>query len=213
MTPAPLPQPRHRWYAAVYDSILSRGSEKKLAPIRKEVAGGAAGRVLEVGCGTGANFAFYDWSKVESLVATEPDPFMISRAYAKLALLDDATRARVSLQQAPAEALPFEDSSFDCIVATLVYCTVSDLARSLAEAHRVLRPGGTLRLAEHVASTGFEAGVQGLIQPVYGWLAAGCHLNRHTEDAVRAAGFTLDVTQLTRLGPLYPTVIGVATKP
>ncbi|HLF08753.1 MAG TPA: class I SAM-dependent methyltransferase [Dehalococcoidia bacterium] len=212
MTSAPPPAPRHRWYAAVYDAVISKGGEKKLAPIRAQVAGGASGQVLEVGCGTGANFAFYDWPKVDALVATEPDPFMLARAEAKLRALEPAVRSKVRLLEAPAEALPFEDASFDCLVATLVYCTVSDLNRSLAEAHRVLKPGGTLRLAEHVASTGFEASVQRVIQPVYGWFAAGCSLNRHTEDALRSAGFKLDVTQRTSLGPLYPAFVGVATK-
>jgi ubiquinone/menaquinone biosynthesis C-methylase UbiE len=213
MSSQDLPQPRHRWYAAVYDPILSKGGRRKLEPLRAEVAGGASGRVLEVGCGTGANFPFYDWAKVESLEATEPDPHMLSRAYPKLADFDDATRAKVTIRQAPAEALPFADAGFDCVVATLVYCTVKDLDQALKEALRVLKPGGTLRLLEHVASTGFEAVVQRAIQPVYGWTAAGCDLNRHTEDAVRAAGFKLEVPQRTRLGPLYPAFVGIATKP
>jgi ubiquinone/menaquinone biosynthesis C-methylase UbiE len=121
-------------------------------------------------------------------------------------------RAKVTLREVPAESLPFEDARFDCVVATLVFCTVADLDRSLAEAYRVLKPGGTMRLAEHVGSAGFEARVQRLVQPVYGWLAAGCQLNRHTEDAVRAAGFELEVEDRTTLGPLYPTFVGVATK-
>jgi ubiquinone/menaquinone biosynthesis C-methylase UbiE len=211
MSTQSIPEPRHRWFAAVYDTI-SKADEKKMARIRTAVAGGAAGRVLEVGCGTGANLAFYDWSKVDSLVATEPDPFMLKRAYAKLEPLDDATRAKVSLQRAPAEALPFDDASFDCVVATLVFCTVGNLALALSEARRVLKPGGTLRLAEHVASTGFVAQVQRFIQPFYGWTSGGCHLSRNTEDAVRAAGFTLEVTERDSLGPLWPLFIGVATR-
>jgi len=213
VNPAPRPQPRHRWYAAIYDPLISKSGEKKLAPIRRFVAGGASGRVLELGCGTGANLAFYDWQKVEALVATDPDPFMLQRAEAKVAALDPAVRAKVTLREVPAESLPFEDASFDCIVATLVFCTVADLDRSLAEAYRVLEPGGSLRLAEHVASAGFEARVQRLVQPIYGWIAADCHLNRHTEDAVRAAGFDLEVKDRTSLGPLYPSFVGVATKP
>jgi SAM-dependent methyltransferase len=213
MSSAALPRPRHRWYAAIYDPLISKSGEKKLAPIRRFVAGGASGRVLELGCGTGANLAFYDWPKIEALVATEPDPFMLQRAEAKLAALDPAVSAKVTLREVPAEALPFEEASFDCIVATLVFCTVADPARSLAEAYRVLKPGGTMRLAEHVASSGFEARVQRLVQPVYGWVAAGCQLDRHTEDAVRAAGFELVVEDRSSLGPLIPTFVGAATKP
>lgn len=215
MTWAPLPQPRHRWYAAVYDPLLAASGAKYMEPLRASVVGGASGRVLELGCGTGANFAHYDWSKVDSLVATEPDPFMLRRAQTKLGsvAIEPAIRAKVSLLPSPAESLPFDAAAFDCIVSTLVFCSVSDLPRSVAEVYRVLAPGGSLRFVEHVASTGFEAKVQRVIQPIYGWTAAECQLNRHTEDALRTAGFEVQVDSRPRLGPLFPCALGVATKP
>jgi SAM-dependent methyltransferase len=215
MTSAPLPQPRHRWYAALYDPMLARMGEKHMGPLRTAVVGGAAGKVLELGSGTGANFAFYDWAKVESLIATEPDPFMLQRASAKIGSVatDPTVRAKVSVMPAPAESLPFDDASFDCIVSTLVFCTVGDPARSISEAYRVLKPGGTFRFIEHIASTGFEATLQRDIQPVYGWTAAGCNLNRYTEDTLRSAGFEVRVASRPRLGPLFPCALGVATKP
>src|SRR5919198_6317975 len=101
----------HRWYAATYD-YLSRWAERGLLrQVRPLVVGHARGRVLEIGVGTGASFPYY--REVHTLVATDPDPFMLRRA---------ARRARdlglsVQLQQAQAESLPFADGSFDAVVS------------------------------------------------------------------------------------------------
>ena len=174
---------------------------------------GGSGRVIEIGCGTGHNLLHYSWGKVDSLEVTEPDPFMLRRAAARAATLDPAARTKVTLNEAPAEVLPFPDASFDTAVATLVLCTVSDLDRALAEIRRVLRPGGQLRIVEHVKAGGTTARVQRIVQPVYGWVAAGCQLSRETESAVARQGFDLEVTQRTTMGgPLWPTFAGVATK-
>ena len=204
-------RPRHRWFAAVYDR-MARMDEKKARPIREFVAGGATGAVLEIGCGTGLNLDFYDWSKVERLEATEPDVFMLRRAEARAAKLPEDVRARVRLQEAPAESLPFDAVSFDTVVSSLVFCTVSDPAASLEEVGRVLKPGGELRLFEHVQAEGKTATVQRFIQPLYGWMSGGCQLSRQTESAVRQAGFDLEITQRTALGPLWPAFVGVARK-
>lgn len=206
------PRPRHRWFAAAYD-LLARADARKTDPLRDMLAGSAAGRVVEIGCGTGLNFAHFDWPKIKRLDATEPDAFMLKRAEEKADALPPAVRAKVSLHEAPAEALPFPDGSMDDAVATLVFCTVTDPARALAEAWRVLRPGGRLFLLEHVAGDGMTWKVQRTVQPVYGWFAAGCHLTRDTESAVREAGFDLEVTRRLQLGPLVPGFAGIATKP
>ena len=204
-------EPHHRWFAALYD-ILAKMDEKKARPIREFVAGSAAGRVLEVGCGTGLNLEHYDWRNAVSLDATEPDVFMLRRAEARATKLPTSVRSRVQLQEAPAEALPFDNEHFDTVVATLVFCTVSDSAQALAEVRRVLKPAGELRLFEHVQAAGRTAKVQRLVQPMYGWMAAGCRLSRDTESAVRAAGFELEVKDRMELGPLWPAFVGVARK-
>jgi SAM-dependent methyltransferase len=202
----------HRWYAAVHDR-LSKLDEGRMAPFRDFVAGGASGRVLEIGCGTGANFAHYDWSKVEVVEATEPDPHMLKRAELKGRGLPAAAQAKLRLTQAPAEDLPFSEASFDCAVVCLVLCTVRDPQRSLAELRRVLKRDGELRLVEHVAAGGTTGKVQRLVQPIYGWLCDGCQLHRHTERELELAGFDLEVVGRTGVGRLWPGFMGIARPP
>src|SRR5215470_14516795 len=130
-----------RWtmWAPVYDRF-SRGSEEAgVREMRQSLIADAAGRVLEIGAGTGLNLPHYD-SGIESLVVTEPQPPMLKQL--KRAADEHTPLAKVLL--APAEELPFEDDSFDTVVSTLVLCGVDDQPRALREARRVLRPGGRL---------------------------------------------------------------------
>jgi ubiquinone/menaquinone biosynthesis C-methylase UbiE len=199
----------HRLYAALYDFGVGL-AEKRLAPLRDLVAGDATGRVLEIGCGTGANLAYYRWAALESLEATEPDRFMLARAETKARKLPLLAREKLRLSQAPAESLPFADGHFDAVVATLVLCSVAQPEQALREIRRVLKPGGVLRLLEHVRGQGTEARIQRIVQPVYGPLAADCHLDRPTEALLTAADFRLEVLQRPRLGPLFPAFVGLA---
>jgi ubiquinone/menaquinone biosynthesis C-methylase UbiE len=151
--------------------------------------------VVEVGAGTGLNFSCYDPARVERVEATEPDSAML--AYAR----EQISRAKVplSLTQAEASALPWAESTFDSAVVTLVFCSVSDPVRGLQEIKRVLKPGGTLFLLEHVRSqTDLTAQVQDVLVPVTTRLFGNCHWNRDTERTVEEAGF--HVTQVRHLG-------------
>jgi len=99
----------------------------------------------------------------------------------------------VPLVRARAEALPFRDGAFDTVVSGLVFCSVGDVARGLAEVRRVLKPGGMLRMLEHVRSRRpFAAWLQDRTQPAWTWFTGGCHPNRATEAAVAAAGFEIE---------------------
>lgn len=202
------PAPRHRWFAALYDP-MGRLNETRMEPLRRRLLQGVTGDVLEVGCGTGANLEHYQWASIARLEATEPDPFMLRRAREKLEAMETA-RERAHLTDAPAEALPFEDGRFDFVVSCLVLCTVGDPRRSLAEMRRVLKPGGELRLLEHVAADGGWRKAQRVVQPVYGWLSGECRLDRETEALVRDAGFSLDVWERMSFSPLHPAFLGAA---
>ena len=210
--PTEAPKPRHRWFAHVYAKFVEPTDRKTMGPMRRFIAGGAHGRVLELGAGTGSNVEYYDWSKIDSLEMAEPDPFMLKHIGPKLESLPAEARARVHLSESPGEVLPFADGEFDCAVVTLVLCSVEDLDASLAELRRVLKPGAEIRLIEHVKGSGKTAAAQRLVQPVYGWFSGNCKLSRDTEAAIEAAGFDLEVTQRTDLGPLWPAFVGIATK-
>src|SRR3972149_5596779 len=126
----------HKWFAAIYDRMMASAERSFMKHVRSEIAGEATGRVLEVGAGTGANFAYYqDGAEV---VATEPDPFMLQRARERL----QAAGRPIELKQAPADQLPFEDASFDTGISTLVMCSVSDPMRALYEMRRGVEAPG-----------------------------------------------------------------------
>jgi ubiquinone/menaquinone biosynthesis C-methylase UbiE len=92
------------------------------------------------------------------------------------------------------EQMPFRDATFDTVVSGLVFCSVEDVPRGLAEVKSVLKPGGVLRMLDHVrAASPVAARLQDLTQPVWTWFTGGCHPNRDTEAAVSAAGFAVDL--------------------
>jgi SAM-dependent methyltransferase len=137
---------RDRIRPALYDYFGGR-MEKHYFELRRNALAPARGRVLEIGGGTGFNLPHYP-ADIEQLIVTEPAPGMLERARRRAAASD----LPVTVQQASAESLPFEDSSFDTVVSTLVLCSVHDVDRAVAEIHRVLRPGGQLLFFEHVRS-------------------------------------------------------------
>ena len=190
----------HKWFAAMYDRLNGREEKGYLKHIRSHIVSGARGRVLEVGAGTGANFPYYEASDANTVVATEPDHYMLERARRKR----DALHLPIDLQRAPAEQLPFEDDSFDTVVSTLVMCTVGDLDGALREIRRVLKCSGQFRFYEHVRSThSLGAFFQDVAAPACSWIGAGCHPNRDVAAAIEGSGFQL--LEFRRLHP-YPNI-------
>lgn len=164
----------------LYDPWMSLVERLGFRRWREWLVRGAAGRTLDLGSGTGRNLPLVPAGV--PVVAVEP-------------FLDPLLRARrrapgVPLVLARAEALPFRDGAFDCVIGGLVLCSVDDQPAALAELRRVLRPGGALRLLEHVRDhRSWAAAMQDALQPAWTRFTGGCHPNRDTERAVSDAGF------------------------
>lgn len=161
--------------------------QAQLRPYRERVVGGARGRVLEIGIGSGLNLPFYG-KAVEEIIGVDSSPGMLALAEQAVA----ASRHKVSLLARAAERLPLDDRSIDTIVVTWSLCSILDLGWALIEARRVLRAGGQMRFVEHGLSPDPEvAKWQDHLTPLWRCCAGGCHLNRKMDDLIRGAGFQL----------------------
>jgi ubiquinone/menaquinone biosynthesis C-methylase UbiE len=192
-----------RVFAAGYDRVMAGTEKAGLAARRRALLAGVRGHVLEIGGGTGANLEHYP-AAVEELVVTEPEEPMARRLERKA----DGAAMNVRVVRAPAEALPFDDDSFDFAVSTLVLCTVPDQARALAEIRRVLKPGGRLVFIEHVRAADGErlARWQDRLNPLQQRIGCGCNCNRDTLAAIQTAGFAPDDVEHGRLEKAPPFV-------
>jgi ubiquinone/menaquinone biosynthesis C-methylase UbiE len=164
-----------------------------LSPIarqRQKVIPQAAGRVLEIGIGTGLNLAFYDRGKVEKLVGIDPAAEMHALARRRSQRLG----LPVELLQLSAEQLPVESDSFDTVICTYTLCSVRAPDEALREMRRVLRPGGKLLFAEHgLAPDAPVARWQARLEPYWSRIAGGCHLTRDVPRLLTQAGFSANM--------------------
>jgi len=197
-------------FAALYNWLMDRPLIRRgFDPLRREIVGQAQGVVLEVGAGGGQNFPFYDPARTTRVEAIEPDEAMLVEARRALS----AAPVPIALTRAPVEALPFPDAQFDSAVVTLVFCSVQDPERGLREVWRVLKPGETLLLLEHVRAQGkMVAWVQDALVPLSTRCMGHCHWNRDTLRMVLHTGFqTTQVRQLS--GGLQPMLLVHAMRP
>lgn len=199
--------------AVLYDAMCRRFERTHGARLRRAQLAAVRGRVLEIGAGTGANLPHYP-DGVWELVLTEPSAAMLRRLRRRV-----AARGRgETVVQAQAQALPFNDGSFDTAVATVVLCSVPNQAEALREVRRVLRPGGQFLFAEHVRSSHPKrARWQDRLDRPWSVIADGCHPNRETLAAIEAAGFVVQEIERSELpaGPrlVRPYILGRAVAP
>jgi len=171
---------------------------------RQKVVPRAAGKVLELGIGGGLNLAFYDPARVTGVFGVDPSDEL--RAVAARAPRPEGLA--VDIQKGTAEHLPFPDASFDCVVCTFTLCTVQSPAAALAEAKRVLKPGGRFLFCEHgLAPDADVAKWQRRIEPIWKPLTGGCHLTRPVIPTLEAAGFR-PVKVETMYLPKTPRIAG-----
>jgi SAM-dependent methyltransferase len=203
-------------FARWYPDAAARLEDRGLAAQRARLLAPLTGRVLEIGCGFGANFPHYP-DTVTELVAVEPEEHFRDLARTRA----DELGLKAAIVEGTAESLPVESGSFDAVVATAVLCSVDSQADALTEIARVLKPGGALVGFEHVGSPGRARHATEKVLDAVLWthLNGGCHLSRDTLGAIRAAGFDTEGMSVERFPFLpfpvskSPHIVGQARKP
>ncbi|AQA04036.1 SAM-dependent methyltransferase [Mycobacterium sp. MS1601] len=173
----------HPFFAWLW-TMLSAHEPKETTALRRENLAGLSGRVLEVGAGTGTNFALYP-PTVAEVVAIEPEP--------RLAAVARTAPASVPVQVRELTIEGWADPEpFDAVVCSLVLCSVDSPEDVLQQLFSLLRPGGELRYFEHVAVDGARGVLQRVADAtVWPRLLGNCHTHRHTEAVIRGVGFAV----------------------
>ena len=156
---------------------------------RQKVVPLAAGRVLEVGMGSGLNIPFYNPESVEVVWGLEPSEHMRSKAGKQV----EASPIEIRWLDLPGEEVPLEDNSIDTVLLTYTLCTIPDWKKALEQMRRVLKSDGRLIFCEHGEAP--EEGIrswQRRINPIWKKIAGGCHLDRPIPRYIEAGGFTID---------------------
>ena len=201
-----------RMWAAGFDFLGQRMMPVQ-APYRRRIVEDAPGEVLEIGAGTGFNFAFYRDAK--RVVAIEPGEALRKRAERRAR----SAPVPVEVLEGNAHRLAFPDASFDTVIFSLVLCTIPDPARALAEARRVLRPGGQIRFYEHVrAEDPAVARRQDRWERPWKAFNQGCHPTLDSVAEIERAAFRVgdlerfdqDARGMPKI--VRPHVVGTAVK-
>lgn len=189
-----------RTFASWYDFFMGPLEQRKFKKVRKDLLNGARGRVLELGSGTGINFPLY--SNVEQVIAIEPSLGMIHQSLPKRNLAE----VPIEIINASAENLPFEDNSFDTVVATLVFCTIPNVELAILELKRVCKPNGKILLFEHIKmENSVLSSMQERLTPLWKKICDGCCLNRETLKT-----FTTQGLEIVKINKFYKDLFVVA---
>lgn len=176
----------------IFPHVLNQVMQtSSLMNLRRELMLNISGEVLEIGFGTGLNLAFYQG--VDTVYALEPNLDIYALAAERIQL----TPFHVEHICASAEQIPMPNDHVEHIVSTWTLCSIPDLNQSLQELHRVLKPGGTLHVLEHVLNRE-NLNIQRLqhvLTPIQKRVADGCHLNRDIETLLLETGFNIQHAQ------------------
>ncbi|KAJ0038450.1 hypothetical protein Pint_22795 [Pistacia integerrima] len=214
--------PRPDWYEEFYASVMNSSMdsyEAEIAGYKSKIFGnlrGNAEKVLEIGIGTGPNLKYYASDPNIQVFGVDPNKKMEKYAQAA-AVAAGLPLTNFKFLRAVGEAIPMSDESVDAVVGTLVLCSVEDVAMTLQEVKRVLKPGGNYIFVEHVAA---KDGTlvkfwQSVLDPIQQTVADGCHLTRETGKDISEAGFSgleLGNVFLSNASLINPHVYGIACK-
>lgn len=179
----------HPFFARMW-TMMSAHETPLLRQLRAENLAGLSGRVLEVGAGTGTNFAFYP-DTVTQVVAVEPETRLAPLAREAAA----GAPVPVTVIESTVESMPAAEP-FDAVVCSLVLCSVDDPDAVLRQLNSVLKPGGELRYFEHIAQPGWRGRLQRAVDSTF-WpkMAGNCHTHRETERAIAGANFAIQTAR------------------
>ena len=187
------------------DAVRSSEYWSGIENMRASLAYGARGDVLEVACGTGRNFSYYDPKKVRTLLAMDACDGMVEEARAKLRTRDGGTTVREAMvTRGDAQRINVKTGSVDTVVDTFGLCSYEDAVGALREMKRVVkRDGGRVLLLEHGRSE-------------YGWLSNildhfadaharrwGCYWNRDILKLIEDAGLEIVEKSTHHLGTTF----------
>ncbi|OBU24650.1 MULTISPECIES: class I SAM-dependent methyltransferase [Photobacterium] len=199
--------------ALFYDKVMQYTEQACLIEWRRALLENVDGNVLEIGAGTGASLGLYPSKPSLTLYLAEPDQHMRMQLQQKL---QSQSEMKATVLSCSTESIEADDDFFDYVFVSLVCCSVKDVAASLQEIKRVLKPTGRFIFLEHVAA---EPGSQ-----CYHWqqrlnfiwrrVADNCHLNRATEQSITDAGFVIEEIQYEKMQKMIavvqPTIRGIA---
>ena len=156
---------------------------------RQKVVPLAKGKVLDIGIGSGLNIPFYNSDKIDKVIGIDPSHELIELAKE----LANDSKASIELVIGSAESIPYPDNFFDTVLVTYTMCTIPNVAIANKEMWRVLKDNGRLIFCEHgLAPDKKISKWQNRIDPFWGKIAGGCHLNRDIQKLITDAGFSFE---------------------
>lgn len=206
--------PARRWLAR----HALRHPDAALPQYFAELLEGVHGRVVEIGCGCGTLFSYYP-AAVHELLGVEPNAW--SRGEAAKAASQLAFPVRLLETNEADDSLPVGTNTIDVVVCCETLCSVAEQERILVDVRRILRPGGELRVYEHVLASGRMGQIAQRIVDRMGWpkLLGGCHVSRDTVRVITKVGFEwvslrrVWYARMLVLWPAGPHIIGRARAP
>ena len=169
------------------------GDPPPIRELRQQIIPLAEGNVLEIGAGSGANFLYYDPTRVSKLYALEPNLGMMRLAQKQ----QHRTKLNIEFLDLPGEHIPLDDGIVDTVVSTFTLCTIPGIGDAIQGITRVLRPDGKLIFFELGLSPDPEVQRwQKLLEPIHRWLFQGLYLTRDIPSLIMKSGFQIQQMEM-----------------